>query len=185
MKREPAGIVEPVKVNLKVPFIQQNGSFDCWHASLRMLFAFRDGPDGDVPGYPKVLEAGQRREAERKQVGVSGLDEIGRRWALKKLPPMGLPASEFATLAKLNGLAPVDLPDRDVGFTSDQVADLVTAHGPLWCALGYFHVVVIKGVDAEGHILVHDPQGGPDKPYTVQGFNQNFAWTKNAIMYLP
>jgi len=176
--------------DLNVPYIAQNFEFDCWYASLRMIVKFRNGPGAEPMGYETAELAGMTaqsaRDSKRIELVQSGLQSgsYGYRKELAKIPRRGLNANEFIPMAQRNGLVAPMMPGGG-GFTYNQYDGLLSVHGPLWCAVGYGHIVVLKGT-VLGGLLVHDPQGGANQPYPVANFNNLIAWdTPNSIMFLP
>ncbi len=185
-----------VVIDLEVPFLKQSYEFDCWFASLRMLVKFRDGANAEPVGHPTAELEGVTRQSKRTAVREKGKSEgldprsYAVRSKLELDPSRGLNADEFTQLAGYNGLAAPLLPPRDTraatgGWTSDQLESLLRIHGPLWCAFGYGHIAVLKGIDTQGNAIVHDPQGKPDTPYSMNNFNRLLTWQPNSIMYLP
>lgn len=186
--RGPAKLVAvpPVEPALDVPFVRQEGEYDCWLAALRMIWKYRHGVAAEPPGHPAALQRGRDRDVERRLVkDNAALDQLDRRYALQKLPPIGLPKAGFGELARLNGLVAAELPPRDPGWSAAQLKALLTAHGPLWCALDFFHIIVVHGVDAAGQLVVNDPQAAaPSSVYPLFGFNDTLAWTQNCVLHL-
>jgi hypothetical protein len=183
-------------IDLKVPFIKQSFEFDCWYASLRMLVKFRDGDDAEPVAHPDAELEGMTRQSERTAIREDakrqGLNPAAYavRSKLNPLPSRGLKEAEFTQLAGYNGLVAPMLPPRDTqaktgGWTSGQLESLLRIHGPLWCAFGYGHIVVLKGIDDKGRAIVHDPQGKADTPYPLDNFNNLLTWQPNCVMYLP
>lgn len=182
-------------INLNVQFIPQTFEYDCWYASLRMLVKFRWGPNAEPVGHPMAAMEGMlqqsirtavREDAQRQGIHPSAYQ------VRKQLPPSrGLRQDEFQQLAGYNGLAAPLLPPRynqqagTGGFSGNQLESLLRIHGPLWCALGYGHIVVAKGVDAQGNVIIHDPQGQANTPYPVNNFNNLLTWQPNCVMFLP
>lgn len=183
-------------IDLNVTFIKQSFEFDCWYASLRMLVKFRDGANAEPVAHPTAELAGMtqqsKRTAIREEAKRSGDHPMsyGVRKQVERHPKRGLNKDEFAGLAGYNGLAVPLMPPRDTnartgGFTSDQLESLLRIHGPLWCALGYGHIVVLKGIDAQGRAVVHDPQGKADTLHAIGDFNNQLAWDVDCVMFLP
>jgi hypothetical protein len=183
-------------IDLNVPFIKQSFEFDCWYASLRMLVKFREGATAEPAGHPTAELAGMTRQSERTGIREEAKREkvnpgsYAVRSKLTPLPSRGLNEVEFDELAGYNGLTAPVLPPRDTqaktgGWTSDQLESLLRIHGPLWCAFGYGHIAVLKGVDAQGQAIVHDPQGKADTPYPIANFNNLLTWRPNCVMFLP
>ncbi len=183
--------------DLAVPFIRQTAGFDCWYAALRMLVKFRHGPTAEPLGHPTAEYEGMIRQSAREAIkdqGPRGTGALSDRQVMEQLklsPSRGLSQAEFDELAGYNGLAAPILPPYDGiaktgGWTTARLEALLRVHGPLWCALGYRHIVVIKGIDAQDQVLVHDPQNDhPDEPYPVRNINNLLTWTANCVMYLP
>ena len=183
-------------IDLNVPFNQQSFEFDCWYASLRMLVKFRDGVNAEPNGHPVAELAGMARQSERTGVREDTVRQqinpatYTVRKQLQLIPSRGLKQDEFDDLAGFNGLVAPKLPPRDVnaktgGWTADQLESLLRLHGPLWCALGYGHIVVLKGINAHGQAVVHDPQGNANTPYDIPNFNNLLTWRQNSVMFLP
>lgn len=181
---------------VNVPFIAQSFEFDCWYASLRMLVKFRWGPLAEPVGHPTASAKGMARQSVRtgirEQATRQGISpgSYGVRRELQLHPSRGLKLHEFQQLAGHNGLVAPMLPPRyhqatgAGGFTINQLESLLRIHGPLWCAWGYGHIVVAKGVNG-GDVLVHDPQGNANTPYPIANFNNLLTWGPNCVMFLP
>ncbi len=183
-------------IDLNVPFVKQSFEFDCWYASLRMLVKFRYGAGAEPNGHPVAELAGMTQQSKRTDVRAQavrqGIDPVTYtvRKKLALVPSRGLKSEEFDDLAGYNGLVAPKLPMRDTGtntggWTSDQLESLLRLHGPLWCAFGYGHITVLKGIDAQGRAIVHDPQGNADTPYPLDNFNNLLTWQPNCVMFLP
>jgi hypothetical protein len=135
--------------DLNVPYIAQNFEFDCWYASLRMIVKFRNGPGAEPMGYETAELAGMTaqssRDAKRVELVQSGMQpgSYGYRKELAKVPRRGLNANEFIPMAQRNGLVAPMMPGGG-GFTYNQYDGLLSVHGPLWCAVGYGHIVVAE-----------------------------------------
>ncbi|MGH3850252.1 MAG: papain-like cysteine protease family protein, partial [Pseudonocardiaceae bacterium] len=145
-------------------------------------------PTAEVEGVTRQSERTEIREDAKRQGAHPG--SYGVRQKLKPFPSRGLKQDEFDQLAGHNGLTAPLLPPRDTkaatgGWTSAQLESLMRIHGPLWCAFGYGHIVVLKGIDDQGQAIVHDPQGKPDTPYPMGNFNNLLTWQPNGVMYLP
>lgn len=186
-------------VHLNVPFLQQSFEFDCWYASLRMLVKFRCGGNAEPLGYEPAETAGMMRQTLRDDIRRQAVSQgfhpaaYPVRKALSNHPPRGLNAVEFVSFAQRNGLVAPMLPPPFVpalgtgGWTVDRLETLLRIHGPFWCAFGYGHIVVLKGVDMHGNLLIHDPQAAAgDSPYTIQQFNTLLCWNEaKCMMFLP
>ncbi len=181
--------------NLNVPYIRQSYEFDCWLAALRMVVKFRRGANAEPAVHP-AAQAGQARQSLRdsirQQAVADGLTpgSYDFRARLKPFPPRGLNLNEFQAMAGLNGLVSPLMPEsyksnQAAGWTSARLETLMRLHGPLWCAFGYGHIVVLKGVDANGDLLIHNPQGGPDEAYPIANFNNLLDWGPFCLMYMP
>ncbi|WP_216901694.1 papain-like cysteine protease family protein [Nocardia alni] len=175
-------------IDLNLPFIPQSFEFDCWYAALRMLVKFRD-PAAEPVAHPTAELEGMRAQSQRTGVREEAIrqgDHPASYWVRKQLAPnRGLKQEEFQELAGYNGLVSPKLPPNPPGWTSDQLESLMRIHGPLWCAFGYGHIVVIKGINAAGQAIIHDPQGNANTLYPIANVNNLMVWEPNAIMFLP
>jgi hypothetical protein len=187
--RPPDG---PPVIDYEVPYVRQLSQSQCWYAALQMIVTFRRGRDAQVIGHPKVMREGKARDDERAAVReLEAAGKIGQadaRDRLKKLPPRGLEDAEAAELADFNGLSAVTVPGK--GWTSDLLVEELRNHGPLWCAIyldgaATKHVVVVKGVRADRKLLVHDPQNGPNLPWSVTDFDKRLLRIPSGMLYLP
>lgn len=146
-----------------------------------MLMKHHKGSDFEPVGHPKAVAEGQKVE-ERLQGLLAGVtDRQGRRTIIGKNNPRGLAPGEFGELAAYNGLVIAEPSDSSGQWTVGQLRDLVAVHGPLWCALDVMHVVIVKGIAADGHILVDDPQKRPDMEFEIDGFNKMIY----RVLYFP
>jgi len=181
-------------VDLNVQHIAQNFEFDCWYAALRMIVKFRYGANAEPVGLEVAEVSGMERQSLRdamrrdmQQRGESPGAYANRR-ELGRVPPIGLRPDQFILLAQRNGLVSPLLPPSPAhggGFTYNQLETLLQLHGPLWCAFGYGHIVVLKGA-VMSTLLIHDPQGGANHAHTIAEFNNLLAWdTPDCIMFLP
>lgn len=185
-------------VNYNIPHIAQNFEFDCWYAALRMIVKFRNGNAAEPIGLEAAETAGMERQSlrdgMRNQMHARGENPgaYQNRRQLQQVPPIGLRPDQFTALAQRNGLVAPLLPPPPAqggGFTFERLDALLRVHGPLWCAFGYGHIVVLKGAvqgPVVGTLYVHDPQGGANHPYTDAQFNNLLAWdVPNCLMFLP
>ncbi len=180
-------------IDLVVPYVEQESISECWHASLQMVVEFHRGPGAAFTGHPRVRLAGVERNAQRLAVAEQEergeISPLQERDQLAALPLRGLDDDEFAELAALNDLVAPPLPARGTA-SSAWVEGLLRAHGPLWCAITYRpgaprgHIVVLRGVDATGSVVLHDPQHGPDLTWGIGVFNERLLWKPNCLMHL-
>ena len=181
-------------IDLAVQYIAQSYDFDCWHASLRMVYKFRHGNGAEPPGLLRVEQEGLARYNERAAV-MRAAREQGRNYAwtrrcLRDLPKRGLHLHEFEELAGAHGMVAPLMPlscnevQQSGGWTADRLEALLRIHGPIWCAFDYGHIVVLKGVTQDG-LLIHDPQGSADTPYAIENFNRLLSWGPFCLMYMP
>ena len=181
---------------LNVPYLPQNFEFDCWYASLRMLVKYRHGPHVEPIGHPTAELEGMMRDSARSFIKENAIRNglhpasYGIRKQLSAIAPRGLKQAEFTELAAYNGLVAPMLPTpyqsqtQTGGFSVWQLESLMRVHGPLWCAFGYGHIVVAKGIDMHDNVMVHDPQGQADELYPIQNFNSLLTWQPNCVMFL-
>ncbi|MEU0532883.1 papain-like cysteine protease family protein [Amycolatopsis tolypomycina] len=177
-------------IDLPVNYIRQPEQHLCWYTSLRMIFEYRRGAGVEVVGHVKALAEGQAQAAKRAAIeanrGEAGDYETRR--ALRNEPPRGLADDETAELAEVNGMRDLDTPSA--GWTSDLLERALRDHGPLWCAIEHAgaatkHVVVAKGVNAAGQVVLHDPQFGPNLPWEVANFTKRLLKLPHSLLYLP
>jgi len=148
---------------LKVKYIPQSGRYDCWHASLRMVYKTRYGDDKEPKAHGALAEGAAQEKrhqdrvndelrklgpTEKKSEGTG--DEfsdaaVNESFARKiansdpDLRPRGLHKDEFEAMAGLNNMASPLLPTswmkvREKGFTAASIEQLLRSHGPLWVA---------------------------------------------------
>jgi len=190
-------------IDLKVPYVEQQHDYDCWLAALTMVVWYRRGNATAPVGHPAVLSAGEKRHEERQEVerlhdlpadDPNKINDWERKSRLKLLPWRGLNENEYVDLAQFNGLSAAPLPARDLfaktgGWTSAQLDSALNDHGPLWCATSgagfYGHAVVVKGVNAQGQVIVHDPRAGENLVWELSRFNDWLTWTPHCVLYLP
>jgi ABC-type bacteriocin/lantibiotic exporter with double-glycine peptidase domain len=183
-------------INLNVPYIAQNYEFDCWFAALRMIVKFRYGQNAEPVGHPAAALEGLSRQSKRDAIKARATAEgiapgsYEYRQRLKLYPPRGINLAEFQQLAGHNGLVAPLLPqsyktNQAAGWTGDRLETLLRLHGPIWCAFGYGHIVVLKGIAANGDTIVHNPQGNADEAYPIANFNNLLDWGPFCIMYMP
>jgi hypothetical protein len=134
------------KIKLDVPALAQEKSMCCWHTSAMMIWFYwqqQTGRFGPMNTMKPVYDA---------NTGLS------------------VTAQSFITLAKTTGLR--ELPSKKT-YSSDDLFDLLTDSGPLWCAGTWYgpgHVIVLTGVDG-GTVFLNDPDGAKCKSETLAWFN--------------
>ncbi|WP_206789183.1 papain-like cysteine protease family protein [Amycolatopsis sp. MtRt-6] len=177
-------------IDLPVGYIEQPEQHLCWYTALRMIFEYRRGVGTAVVGHAKALAEGRAQaakraaiEAKRGEAGVSAT-----RKALSREPPRGLADDETTELAEANGMRELVTPEG--GWTSASLEQALREHGPLWCAVQHDgaatkHVVVAKGVNEAGQVLLHDPKFGPNLPWEVVNFNKRLLTVSHSLLYLP
>lgn len=130
-------------LKLDVPVIAQTSSDTCWHASALMVWYY-----------------------SQNQTGRQGpMNTLADSWVKNK------PITDWPGLARVVGLKDVSTVKKQ--YTSDDLFNLLTAHGPLWSAGNWFgvgHIIVLTGVDGET-IYFNDPDGGKKKTALVSWFN--------------
>lgn len=140
---------------LNVPMIRQEKSMSCWHASARMIWAFK---------YKQCI------------------NPLGSVFAANS----GVSPAQFIQLAK--GLGLESVPEINMSYAWQAVAQLLRRHGPLWVA-GYWygtpHIIVVTGIDPDGKLYVNDPGLGR-RVHDILFLNEKIASdVRNPIMYLP
>jgi len=176
-------------IDLPVAYIRQTDEHLCWYTALQMIIEHRHGAGAAVAGHPAALAEGTAQSqvragirAQEAQVGVSAT-----RKALGKQPPRGLADDETAEMARLNGMRELARPEE--GWTAESIERALRAHGPLWCAIEHAsaatkHVVVAKGVNADGKVVLHDPQFGPNLPWAPSDFDKRLLTLSHSVLYL-
>lgn len=176
-------------IDLPVNYIEQPENHLCWYTALKMIVEYRHGAGAEFVGHPVALEAGaaQARKRAEIQAGEAQNGVSATRTALRNEPLRGLRDDETADLARFNGMQEPATPAG--GWTSASIEQALRDHGPLWCGIQHsgastMHVVVVKGVNAAGKVLLHDPQNGPNLPWEVANFTKRLLGLPNTILYL-
>jgi len=133
-------------IKLDVPLLAQEMPNCCWHTAAMMIWLYHQKQSGRQGPMNTVPEAYARANAEPLY------------WA------------EFITLAKKVGM--VGLPMAN-SYTSADLTNLLTKHGPLWCCgmwYGPCHVIVLTGAEP-GRVYLNDPDQGVKKNGTIGWFN--------------
>jgi len=141
---------------ITVPMIRQEKQQSCWHASARMLWAFKHRQSIDP--LSNVFQA---------NTGVSPAQfvDLARELGLKTVPEinMSYPWNGVDDLLRRHG--PLWAAGRWYGVN---------------------HIVVVTGVDPDGTLYVNDPGTGRRRIHDMRFFNDRIANTvRNPIMYLP
>ncbi|WP_410616569.1 papain-like cysteine protease family protein [Amycolatopsis sp. lyj-109] len=177
-------------IDIPVTYIAQPDEHLCWYTALQMIVEYRRGAEAAVVGHPAALTQGAAQSlvragirAQQVQIGISAT-----RKALSRQPPRGLEDGETAEMAQLNGMREAATPAG--GWTAASLEQALRDHGPLWCAIQHDlaatqHVVVVKGVNAAGQVVLHDPQFGPNLPWEVPNFTKRLLTLPNSVLYLP
>jgi hypothetical protein len=185
-------------IDYDVPWVQQATPSQCWYAALQMIVEFRRGRGARFAGYPRVLQEGVDREKLRAEISdMADRGDITQGEAKRRReanPLRGINDDELPELADLNGLGVVALPQRDRmngtgGWTRDTLEAALVTHGPLWCSVAFpglstAHVIVVKGVDAEGKVIFLDPQVNEVRRWEVAKFNTCLQWMNHCMMFL-
>jgi hypothetical protein len=90
--------------------------------------------------------------------------------------------NDWPALAKTVGLIEVG---RDQTYTSDDIKNLLSKHGPLWAAGNWYgvgHCIVVTGVDGDT-VELNDPDGGVKKKELLSWFNtKRFRTWPDAVL---
>ena len=139
-----------------VPMIRQEKQMSCWHASARMIWAFKYRQSIDP--LSSVFQA---------NTGVSPAQfvHLARELGLQTVPEIIMSYSwrEVSDLLRRHG--PLWVAGRWYGFN---------------------HIIVVTGVDPDGTLYVNDPGTGRRRVHDMAFFNEKIAKIdRNPIMYLP
>lgn len=145
-------------MKLSVPHIPQERDYSCWHASARMLYAFK------------------------KSACIHPLPKI---WARANF--QGIFAHEFIDLARAVGLRTLPQVNQSLGwqFLDESLGRYgpLWAAGQ-WN--GYGHIIVITGVDVGGRVFVNDPAFPSPVERNMGWFNEKIDKSVDIpLMYLP
>ena len=149
-------------MKLNVPYIRQTGPLDCWHAAIRMIYAYKKQMSPNPA--PSLYQADAGLSQDCASVAAMAKDS-----GMKAVPIQ--PVNEQQLEATLRTYGPLWLPLNDVSG----------ANGA--------HVVVITGVE-NGTIYINDPAWltNPSqenkKARNMLWFNRYFARAAG-LLYLP
>ncbi|MBZ5497940.1 MAG: hypothetical protein LAP85_16170 [Acidobacteriia bacterium] len=142
---------------INVPVVTQSKTMLCWHASAQMIwFYWQNLTHRAGPMFTLVKE----------------WNDNG-----------GVTVNDFIRLAKAVGLKAA--PRKKTAYSSDDLAQMLRQHGPIWCAGFWYgppHIVVLTGV-MNDIVFINDPGGGLKKTGTVSWFNQKMAQVEGGLMY--
>ena len=138
-----------------VPMIRQEKQMSCWHASARMLWAFK---------YRQCIDPLSKVFQANTGVSPAQFVDLARELGLETVPEINMTYS-------WNGVD--DLLKRH---------GPLWAAGKWY---GPNHIIVVTGVDADGTLYVNDPGLGQPRVHDMRFFNDKIAKSvRNPSMYL-
>lgn len=144
-----------MSIYTNVPLIKQEKSMSCWHASARMIWAFK---------FKQSINPLKKIFAKNTGVSPAQFITLGKSLGLESVPSINMSYSWFALAQLLTRHGPL----WAAGY---------------W--YGAPHIVVITGVAPNGTVYINDPAGFKrvhDIRFFNEKVASNVA---NPIMYLP
>lgn len=143
-------------MRLDVPHIRQERQMNCWHASGRMLWAYK---------YQQSINPLPQRYADNEGIGAEEFIDLARELGLQTLPQVNQSFGWQFIDSCLNSYGPI--------WSAGQ-----------WN--GVNHIVVVTGVDEDGTLYVNDPAFASPVIKNVPWFNQKIDKNVPIpMMYLP
>jgi len=140
---------------INVPFIRQEKSMSCWHASARMIWAFK---------YKQCINPLSKIFESNSGVTPAQFVELAKSLGLEAVPEINMSYSWMAVAELLRRHGPLWV----AGY---------------W--YGAPHIIVVTGIEPDGKLYVNDPGFGPrmhDIRFFNEKIANN---VRNPIMYLP
>lgn len=151
-------------MKLKVPYIMQTGPSDCWHAAVRMIFAYKRGVSINPLGAVYQADAGLSGDC-------STIASLAKDTGMVVLPINPTSYTGPQLEAMLGSYGPLWMPLRKAG------------EGP--------HVMVITGEEGD-KVYLNDPGGVPGGKFPhEQQKERDMAWFNQyldrsvGLLYLP